>query len=139
MARWMKVLAVVLAAVVGLVPVINQIGYASYLESPVLPTGREATDEDLEDIIGEVSWLLIAAIIVAISIPASYCIVEAMEGRTPRWDIALALLGLGTVVAVAGYYAAKTSTPPSDSQSLLMDLVGPYRSLPPENAARWRF
>jgi len=61
----MKVVAVALAAVVGLVPVFAQLGYAQVLSSPsvVLPVGDELEEEDLLDVEGEFwHWIVAAAL-----------------------------------------------------------------------------
>jgi len=60
------VVAVALAAVVGLVPVFAQLGYAQVLSSPsvvlpvVLPVGDELEEEDLLDVEGEFWYWIVA-------------------------------------------------------------------------------
>ena len=55
MARWMKALAVALAAVVGLVPAFAQVSAAQSVpqSAPVLPVGDELVDDELNSIVGE--------------------------------------------------------------------------------------
>jgi len=54
MSRWMKLVAVALGAVVGLVPAFVQVSYAQAVPEsvPVLPVGRELVDDELCDIVG---------------------------------------------------------------------------------------
>ncbi len=58
MSRWIKVVAVALAAVVGLVPSFAQLGYAQAVPvaqtAPVLPIGEEMDDAELAEVDGEV-------------------------------------------------------------------------------------
>lgn len=55
MSRWMKVAAVTLAAVVGLVPSFAQLSYAQALPEPVavLPLGEDVPDEELLEVEGQ--------------------------------------------------------------------------------------
>ena len=66
MSRWMQVVAVALAAVVGLVPAFAQLGYAQALSEPVvvLPFGEELPDSELALVEGELDPLTIAAAMV---------------------------------------------------------------------------
>ncbi len=60
MSRWTQVVAVALAAVVGVVPVFAQLSYAQALPEPisVLPLGEELADERLSEAEGAVAPLI---------------------------------------------------------------------------------
>jgi hypothetical protein len=138
MATWMKALVVALAAVVGLVPAFARVSAAQAVQEALatLPVGDELSDEELLQTDGEGFWFTILALVMAIAPATAYCIKEAVEGRTPRWQTALALLGWGFVYAATVLYAKSKV----DADKTIQDVIPlQYRTLPPENAARWRF
>lgn len=132
-------LAEALAVLVCFVPALSQMSYTAYQRSLALPDGEEATDDDLKEVEG-VRWPILAAAAVALAVPAAYCVIEVMHDRIPRRDVALALLGVGTLFTVVVTYASvRAVMSRGGSESLLMDHMGPYRARPSENATRWRF
>lgn len=71
MARWMKVLAVALAAVVSVAPAFAQLSHAQAFHEPVLvvPAGDEVLDEELLEVQGELVWwvkLLLAELFIGL-------------------------------------------------------------------------
>ncbi|MGC8817582.1 MAG: hypothetical protein ACP5PX_07305 [Candidatus Hadarchaeum sp.] len=145
MATWKKVVLGFLVVIVAIFPVFPQTSAVHALSnnenSIVLPIGNELSDDELFVVEGEIpwwAWVIVVAVVGGISVGGSYCIIEAMHGRTPRWDVGMALFGFGTLVTAIGFYASVRAS--TSSHKILADLV-PYSSanLIPENAARWRF
>jgi hypothetical protein len=103
----MKALAVALAAVVGLVPVFAQLGYAqAVLESvPVLPVGEAVSDEELQKTEGEVVLkILLVMGLVALATTIEQYFFDEDYGLD--WDdgavIALRTLTVGATTLVGG-------------------------------------
>ncbi len=130
----MKVLAVVLAAVVGGAQVFSQVSST---------VGQEVEDGDLRNIEGEGIWFWmgIVALAMAIAPAAYYCVREAVEGRTPEWRRALALFATGTFFAAVTLYGRaqidKLSKLGGGKNMTLLDYVLPYQPAP--QGARRRF
>lgn len=107
MARWMKALAVALAAVVGLVPAFAQVGYAQALLSPsvVLPVGDELEEEDLLEAEGEFWKLLewVVALGAAALYGIGYTIYDAFFDGEPGIQHTKQIIG-GTMGVYCGAF-----------------------------------
>ncbi len=126
MSRWMQVVAVALAAVVGLVPAFAQLGYAQAVAEavPVIPAGEELTDEELLEVGGE-QWVLREC-----AIGATLGIASGFTASKSGASLELSV-GIG-MLTFMGYLAGvwpRPPTSPSLVQSLLMDMLDPMRPL----------
>ncbi len=107
MPRWMQVVAVALAAVVGLVPTFAQLSYAQALPEPVsvLPLGEQIPDEELLEVEGEfIDWLIFlgACLFVgALTGYMAYFYGGASSLEAAIWGLsAMLMMVVGTVVPV---------------------------------------
>ena len=103
-ARWMKALAVALAAVVGLVPAFAQVGYAQASHaSAVLPVGDELEEEDPLEVEGKFwHWIVAAALGVAHAI--SWTIYDAFFDGQPGFQHTRKIIG-GSLLVYGGTFA----------------------------------
>ncbi|MBC7220012.1 hypothetical protein H5T55_00760 [Candidatus Bipolaricaulota bacterium] len=101
----MQVLAVALAAVVGLVPVFAPLGYAQVLPSPsvVLPVGDELEEEDLLDAEGEF-WHWIVAGCLGLAHAIAWTIYDAFFDGEPGFQHTRMMVG-GSLLLYAGTFA----------------------------------
>ncbi|MEM4919227.1 MAG: hypothetical protein QW518_07815 [Thermofilaceae archaeon] len=105
MSRWMQLVAVALAAVVGLVPAFAQLSYAQALPEPisVLPDGDEIPDEELLKAEGEQVW--IAAIIAGIISGATAVGIYAVSSDSFSWSTAACVFAIGFAGGALGTIA----------------------------------
>lgn len=104
MFRWMKVAAVALAAVVGLVPAFAQLSYAQTVSSSlvVLPVGDELEEEDLLNAEGEFwHWIVAAALGVAHAI--AWTIYDAFFDGEPGFQHTRTIIG-GSLLVYGGSF-----------------------------------
>lgn len=89
MSRWIKVVAVALAAVVGLVPAFAQLSYAQAVPqaAPVLPVGEVLPDGELLAVDGEVAgWVILVWWLFKVAVAGiiAYEVVTLWQGCTGR-------------------------------------------------------
>jgi hypothetical protein len=102
----MKVVAVALAAVVGLVPVFTQVSYAQALPEPVsvLPLGEELPDSGLLDAEGEAVWL--GCLIIGLITGATSTAIYAVTATTISVKVAAYVFGIGFGGGTLGAWVA---------------------------------
>jgi len=106
MSRWTMVVAVALAAVVGLVPAFAQVSYAQSLPEPVsvLPFGEELPDEELLEVEGALFGVLIFLVGCLLAGAVAGFMAYFFGGASP-WEAAAwgASAMLILVIGVAGH------------------------------------
>jgi len=105
MTRWMKVAAVAIAVVVGVLPAFSQVTYAQAIPQPVsvLPLGEVLPDEELLEVEGEAVG--VAAIIAGIIAGASAVGIYAVSSDSFSWSTAAFVFAIGFAGGAVGTLA----------------------------------
>ncbi len=104
MARWMKILAVALAAVVGLGSTVTQLGRAQTCSSSavILPIGDELEEEELLDAEGEF-WHWIVAAVLGVAHAIAWTIYDAFFDGEPGFQHTRKIIG-GSLLVYGGVF-----------------------------------
>ena len=127
MSRWMQMVAVALAAVVGLVPAFAQLGYAQAVPESglVTPVGEELLDEELW-IVGEAYPGFTKDLFIGATVGITTGFIASQSGASLKTSITAGIL------TFFGYLAGvwpRPPTSPSFLQFFLMDMLDPMWKL----------